>query len=225
MPDFRGRQADAIYVDEAKEFEKALSNMTHSTTHLDWLISPKIERYRVLGLGETHPQIEGSFIIPIRTMNEFLSSHGDIHYRTRRCHIITRRFSSYGRGRAKVAAAVTALGKDGAIDSPFYSEVWKIANRLTNARAPATGKFHVGPNRNEIYNAGDLLPSCALRNEGAIQVVADGVAHNEVGLENVLESAAEIFGGLALPECAAFVFCNAMSLMEIKPYVDSRRDY
>lgn len=188
-----------------------------SPTFLDWKISPKIERYRVLGLGERDPEYEGSFILPVSTSH---FEDGRFRNRRRRMHIITRKFYtnatySRGLGKERVVAAVTAISRGGELLPPTSDEIILLRRRLVAAKVPKSGYYGAGiGSRTYWYSKGDMMWASMLCNNVSPPVfnvrdmaVWDFGDRARVVLEQIF--------GEAVPSFAGYIFFNTDSLREV----------
>ena len=184
-------------------FLETTKQMIRNIEELKWEISPHLERYRILGLGEKHPGVEGSFIIPVHTMERG----------KRKCHVVTRPFSlNRGRGTPQVAAMMTVVDDEGELHRPTIFEVWKIANRLVMARVEDDGVYRVGVGEKRRLHRGQNLSAAALRGIGAIKVF-DGesiLRLNDVDFDHVNGTIDETFSHVVGYHVAGFAFFNVI---------------
>lgn len=187
-----------------------------SPTFLDWKISPKIERYRVLGLGERDPEYEGSFILPVSTSH---FEDGRFRNRRRRMHIITRKFYtnatySRGLGKERVVAAVTAISRGGELLPPTVGEIILLRRRLVAAKVPKSGYYESGLGARKFFSKDDMMWASMLCNNKLPPTVNvrdmpvwDGTDRARVVLEQIF--------GEAVPSFAGYIFFNTDSLREV----------
>jgi len=187
-----------------------------SPTYLDWKINPKIERYRLLGLGERDPDYEGSFIIPV---SAYWNDGERFVTRRRRMHVIARKYfgnqtDGRGIGNPNVVAAVTAIGKDGELLPPIQEEMVLLFRRVAAAKVEKSNYYEIGFRR-KYFMAGDMMSATYLSSRVAPKFLnTPGNRRRDDYSERAMRALERIFGA-AVPDFAGYMFYCADAFLRI----------